>query len=368
MGEVTAVERESKTKKLLCHVVYTDGDMEDMHLSELKKYLIDPIPSNDDQDREVWKQGWGEEKGKTPAPFEKDYFRRSPCRLTCAKRFHPSMYPGFGHDSHLYHLKRISDRNYAMRAFCISDDPAKVGAKYCTFARERVAEKCVCWFAQTGLANHYDDTSIVDTVHADLVDPTKQGKCLLTSTSLDDATHEKTECIFMNLFASACPRTGFRGHPEVVAKCIRKASDTLVCFSIVESTLTKDILLALATCKRLSGLLIDDCALEGVSPQDADEALALVLKTFHRMRWLHVGGKRSTIFGESCWKVLEEGSCPLLEVLWIDTIGGRVTETSAGYRALGPASVLPRQLKLTMINSDRRANSEFVVGRRRWRH
>ena len=35
-GVVTACEREAGTNKLLCHVVYSDGDSEDLYLAEAR--------------------------------------------------------------------------------------------------------------------------------------------------------------------------------------------------------------------------------------------------------------------------------------------------------------------------------------------
>eukprot|EP00939_MAST-03C_sp_MAST-3C-sp1_P000269 g269.t1 len=361
-GEVTGVDREKGTKRWLCQVRYEDGDKEDMYLKEVKECLIGPAPV---AKREAVtapvsvSKGYGEDMDSDMPEFERDFFQRNACRVSGGKSFSPSKYPGKERSSYLYWLRRVSDNFYAMRSFCLAEDPDTVGARYITFRKTGILKKCISWMSASNLDRHAKDANIVDTVHPDLISPS-DGTSILKGKSLLSSVNEKTECLFV---FNQCKRS--KAEADVVTaieQCLRTASASLRCLSFLETTLKLSTFEAISSCKNLSGLIISTCdmsALTEVERGAVDRALANVLRRCNRLRWLQIESSR--VFGDECWSALESGSCPLLQILWVDTIGSSgVPEGSMGYRVLTSAgSLLTRQLRLCMVNPDKDLKSQF---------
>jgi len=418
-GKITSVERESGTKKWLCRVEYEDGDTEDLYLKEIKRHLVGPTPDPD----QTLRQGYGEVKlGRLP-DHDDQFFVRNLCRIPGGKVSPPESYPGEGKSSYLYWLRRISDQNYAMRSFCLAQDPDSVGARYMTFEKMGVLQRCVAWISPSNLDAHAKDPTIVDTVHSDLVDPQK-GMCLLSGSNLESCVNASTECLFVHGMKRVCARTGFKGDVAAVRRCLEVAKGSLRCLSLTECTISREMLETIAECSNLSGLIISQCDMEqmrtssraplsnddskhvdsnpidtkdGVgatpvppdsshtdatvqnistddvfeeaSPEDMDRALASLLTKCRRLRWIHLeGGPGQRMFGSSCWKALEAAPCPLLQVLWAETIGRKAMSFEGGAcsRVLNSRdSLLPRQLRLCVINPDPMLRSEVINARSR---
>ena len=218
-GKVTSVEREIGTKKLLCHVVYSDGDMEDLYLEQLKQYLV--VPINDGESTAEWTKGWGE-CNDSRTTFVPQLWERFPCQIEGAKRASWRKYPGGKNyrQSYLYCLQRLSERNYAMRALVYSTKDS-VGARFTTWKHARFRKRAVSWLPPTTMRDHITNRNIVDTFHADLVRP-KDGESYLTPVNLLRATNEDTECLFVN---------SLKCGSAAVATCIRKAKKSYVSLS-----------------------------------------------------------------------------------------------------------------------------------------
>ena len=206
----------------------------------------------------------------------------------------------------------------------------------------------------------------MDAFHANLMNP-QTGESLLTAENLLRAVNADTECLFVNRLGST---------PEAVARCIRAAKKSLRCFSMQASVLTIDILKALSECENLGSVLLENNFFNlkiDVSPENYDEALAGVLFSSSTLRCIYVEQhfKDSTfkqsvnIFGNKCWSVLGSNSCPLLQVLWVRTIGGAIENNKHAALALSPPSLIPRQVKICMVNSDMKLRSQCVSYNRR---
>ena len=368
-GEVVAVEREVGTKKLLCNVLYTDGDREDLYLKELKEYIVERPKEHEtvSSDENLWAKGYGEDKSTRVPVFDYEFFVRNPCRLQGGIVAPPDAYPGSGKSSYLHMLRCLSDRNYAMREFCTATFKNPTGARYATYSALHSSQRIPVWLPRTNLDEHAKTRTIVDGFHAHLIDP-KNGQSLLTGDNLEDAMTEGVECLFVNRLHDS---------PATIVRCIEKSRKTLLCLSLVDCTIDESTLRAIGTCSNLRGLILSECnisaaaaaetrgSLEENTTKAADAALAASLTACPRLRWLLCESRNCPFFFDACWTALEADSCPLLQILWVETIGRTVEKETAGYRLLtsGTGAVL-RQLRLCMINPDKKLNSEFLFVRR----
>ena len=141
------------------------------------------------------------------------------------------------------------------------------------------------------------------------------------------------------------------------------------------SLLTVDILKALSECENLGGILLENNFFNNkdVNSEHLDEALAGVLLNTRTLRWLYVEQhfeddtykNQVCFFGSKSWIALSSNSCPLLQVLWIRTIKDTFENNEYASKALNPPCLIPRQLKICMINSDMKLRSQHVIVRRR---
>ena len=195
----------------------------------------------------------------------------------------------------------------------------------------------------------------------------KTGKSHLTGENLLRAVNADTECLFVNNLGDA---------PKAVATCIRTASKTLRCFSMQASVLTVDILKALSECEKLGSILLENNYFQDVADANSekyDQALSEVLFCNPTLRCLYVEcqfkdntyRKPVHIFGNKSWSVLGSNSCPLLQLLWVRTIGDTIENNQHVTAALSPPSLIPRQLKICMVNSDMKLRSQVVSYKRR---
>ena len=77
------------------------------------------------------------------------------------------------------------------------------------------------------------------------------------------------------------------------------------------------MLAALATCPNLRGLTL---SMTETYAGDAD--LAPIISSCPHLRWLYID-ETSGLFQDASWKaLLQEGSCPNLEVLWMESTKG----------------------------------------------
>lgn len=280
-------------------------------------------------------------------------FARNKCRLPGSVTFDVSRYPEHhrGKQSFGYLIQRRSDRNYAMRALCLDDH----GAEYNTFKMTRVVMPSIVWFPPTNLNDHSNDLTVIDGVHLNLIRPI-DGQTLLTGRAIVDAvsaTGKPTECLFLN--GASNSNSGGAISANDVALAISKCSGSLLCVSLTECDTNINLVDALASCSKLRGLIIDECEFWGEDEQ-ADTALAAVLRSCPDLRWCLVQSK--SMFGTSCWEALAlDGSCPKLEVLWIDDAGARVKAGSDVIRKAlaGRADML----KLCKIRPDKKYVSQY---------
>ena len=292
---------------------------------------------------------FGEDPGCEDPTNDAKIFARNPCRVKGGNRCAPDMYPGkTGKTGYLAMMQRQSNRNYAMREFCLGDtDDGDVGARFKSFKLPRYVSRIVAWYVFDDLDVVGQDPSVTDTLHADLADP-KTGKCLLTRSNLLAAVSASTRCIFLNSHQT-CARTGFVAHETAAAEAIRTAAPSLECLSINESTLTGGALDELAKCRNLRGILLSNNCNDATA---TDAALAAVLRASSQLRWLYVDSQyeRVALFGDQCWNALQDGCCPLLQVLWIDfTSAEQEARLSKARRVLAKGTPVRTRLDLCMI-------------------
>lgn len=109
-------------------------------------------------------------------------FGRNPCRVDGGVGTPVSAFPGgAGIKGFVYLVQCISDRNYAMRAFCLDGHPS---ACYVTYKPPRCINKNCTWLSPTNLNQHGSDLTIVDSCHTDLTNPTDGESCLTTANLL----------------------------------------------------------------------------------------------------------------------------------------------------------------------------------------
>ena len=351
-GEVIAYDARAKYYKIR----YEDGDEEEMDAKDIKQYLVSQIKVGRNGEKEkssdpkaaaiaVVPRKFGPQKGN----FKPDdnRFMRNPCRISGGEQNLPSEYPGSGKSSFGYLIQRYSDRNYAMRGLCLDDD----GAKYTSFAKGGVTQRCLAFLPETDLNDHSNDVTIVDAVHLDLINP-KSGKSYLTGDNFLKAMSAEVECIFLNSYDMKS---------DVIVQAIDMCRDNLKCFSVTEGTVTKEMLAALAKCPNLRGLTL---TMTETYAGDAD--LAPIISSCSDLRWLYID-ETSGLFQNSSWKaLLQAGSCTNLEVLWVESTTG-----GDGWRnvARGNHDVIRRALnarkdtlKLCMINPDNKLKSRYIIG------
>ncbi|KAL7544518.1 hypothetical protein ACHAWF_007894 [Thalassiosira exigua] len=302
-----------------------------------------------------------------PIAVDPTLFERNPCRIPGGKSRHPSAYPNYhkGRGSFGFLLQRLSDRNYAMRAHCLDGR----GAEYNTYRKPRASYISVVWYPPTNLEDHSDDRKIVDGCHLDLICPDK-GCTYLTGpqllAALDDARgldeNGLVECLFLN---GAQSNPGSQLDAEEIAKVIARCRETLLCASLTECKLSAAVLSALASCKKLRGLILENCQLRGTGEEcPSDSKLAEVLRSCPDLRWLFV---KASIFGQACWDVLATpDACPKLDVLWVDS--PLQTAERADAARGNPDSIRGALegrrgvLKLCMINPDDSCESRYILG------
>jgi hypothetical protein len=292
---------------------------------------------------------FGEDLAAKDPTIDAKIFARNPCRVTGGHRCAPDMYPGkTGKTGYLALLQRQSNRNYAMREFCLGDAAdGEVGARFKSFKLPNYGCRTVAWYATEDLDVVGQDPSVTDTLHADLADP-KTGKCLLTRANLIAATSASTRCLFINSYQT-CGRTGVVADETAVAEAIRIAAPSLECLSIVESTLNGAALDELAKCHNLRGILLSNNSTDATA---TDATVANVLRASSQLRWLFVEGSYGSVvrlFGDQCWSALQDG-CPQLQVLWVDLSGaGQEAQLAKARRVLANGSPVRERLKLCMI-------------------
>merc|ERR1719174_3075910 len=115
----------------------------------------------------------------------------------------------------LYCIQRNSNRNYAMRAFCL-DSPCP-GARFVTYKAKRVMRRTAVWLTRSNLNDHATDDSIVDASHAAMFFPNKakqRTEILLTADNLIGSCNPRTQCIFVNCFAARGSGFVCEGHSK----------------------------------------------------------------------------------------------------------------------------------------------------------
>ena len=349
-------------------------------------------------------------EGPAPTPHAPDFFARHPLSRVAGglSKSRSKKHATAGRVSFPYFLRRLSDRNYAMRSCCMSAASTVIPG-YGTFSSPTVAMRCVSWrvprgdtLSELSAQNPQFNDKVVDTFHTDLCDPTT-GRSLLTLQNLTNAVRERgshLECLFIN-----------RLEHEDCAAAIRLASrqsSSVRCLTICESVLSSETLAAVATLgSSLRGLILSnnhsaeevDGEKEGMGynfPSDA--AMALVLASLPRLEFfvfenalpLSSGGRGSgdlkrkqkrrrhdrpfvktctRFFGDKCWNALgTRRCCPHLRVLWVDEIHPDwhrrpVSDNIVVHREIFVShhpSTLSRQLDLFMLNPDRELRSLAV--------
>ena len=198
-------------------------------------------------------------------------FGRNPCRVDGGVGTPVSAFPGgAGIKGFVYLVQCISDRNYAMRAFCLDGHPS---ACYVTYKPPRCINKNCTWLSPTNLNQHGSDLTIVDSCHTDLTNPTDGESCLTTANLLAACSAPGVECFFVN---------NFKGNAATsIAQCAAK----LKCLSLVECSLNQDSVAAMAGCTELRGIVLGE-----VSTDDAvtDAQFAQVLRSNPKLMWLQV--------------------------------------------------------------------------------
>ena len=353
-GEVVSYDAKAKYYKIR----YEDGDEEEMDAKQIKPYLVGAPklveggekkkPSDTKPAIATAPRKFGPQKGN----FKPDdnRFMRNPCRISGGEQNLPGEYPGSGKSSFAYLVQRLSDRNYAMRGLCLDND----GAKYTSFAKSGVTQRCLAFLPETDLNDHANDDTIVDAVHLDLINP-KSGKSHLTGENFLKAMSAGVECIFLNSYDTQNMKS------DVIVQAIDMCKDSLKCFSLTEGIVTKDMLAALAKCPNLRGLTL---SMTETHAMDAD--LAPIIASCPEMRWLYID-ETSGLFQNASWKaLLKDGSCPNLEVLWVESTkggDGRRNVARGDHDAIRRAlNARKDTLKLCMINPDDKLKSRYIIG------
>jgi hypothetical protein len=276
--------------------------------------------------------------------LDTELFLRNPCHVAGGQARVLKNFPGTGKASFVCLIQRLSDRNYTMRSLCLENS----GARYTNFSLPQWVCQSVAWLPDTNLDDHASNETILDTFHTDLFDP-KTGKHALTAKNLLAAAHSKIECLFL---------TNFTTDPKAIVKAIQ-ACPNLKCITLNSSSVSKEILQALAKCHELRGLIFCETENKGAD-HGLDEGLALVLSGCPHLKFLFVD---SFPFEGACWKVLAERACHALEVLWIDcpvNRDGRL-DVARGDHTVIRRVLTSRTLHLCMINPDRKLKSRFIV-------
>jgi hypothetical protein len=370
-GKVISYDTKSKFYK----VQYEDGDEEELESNEVKCYLTEEPKKISSVKKEKKKSTTERKFGTVTGPItnvaviDENIFLRNPCRIAGGKQHLPREYGNSGTckpiNSYYYLLQRLSDRNYAMRGLCIDGD----GAQYTSFKKTSIVNKCVVFLPETDLNDHADDPTIVDACHLDLICPST-GDCFLTAENLLKAVTPRTECIFINGYqlGGVGGTSQRKVNPNVIVDAIDTCRENLQCFSLTESVLTNEILLALAKCKKLKGVTLsmtqkyskDD------STEASDEGIESIIMSCPDLSWLFVE-ETAMLFGDASWKALDSTDvCPKLEVLWISSYH---KTDDCHHVTRGDHSVIRRvlsnryaSLKLCMINPDERLKSRYTIG------
>eukprot|EP00563_Minutocellus_polymorphus_P020716 CAMPEP_0197728640 /NCGR_PEP_ID=MMETSP1434-20131217/27594_1 /TAXON_ID=265543 /ORGANISM="Minutocellus polymorphus, Strain CCMP3303" /LENGTH=86 /DNA_ID=CAMNT_0043315127 /DNA_START=13 /DNA_END=269 /DNA_ORIENTATION=+ len=86
---------------------------------------------------------------------------------------------------------------------------------------------------------------------------------------------------------------------------------------MTDGIVTKEIMSALAKCSNLRGLML---SMTQTHATDAD--LAPIISSCPDLRWLYID-ETSGLFQDASWQaLLKDGSCPNLEVLWVESTKG----------------------------------------------
>ena len=359
-GELHSYDAKARYYKIR----YEDGDEEEMDAKQIKQHLVGVSKmvdgGKDDNDDEVQRKGsdpkpaaagprkFGAQKGNFKP--DENRFMRNPCRIEGGEEVLPADYPGTGKASFAYCVQRLSDRNYAMRGLCLDGD----GARYTSFAKSGVTQRCLAFLPETDLSDHANDETIVDAVHLNLINP-KSGKTYLTGTNFLKAVSADVECIFLNSYDTKNMKS------DAIVQAIDMCRDNLKCFSLTEGIVSKEVLSALAKCPNLRGLTL---SMTDTYATDVD--LAPIISSCPNLRWLYID-ETSGLFHNSSWNaLLKDASCPNLEVLWVES-----TKGGDGRRniARGDHDVIRRALnarkdtlKLCMINPDDKLKSRYIIG------
>eukprot|EP00471_Norrisiella_sphaerica_P003039 CAMPEP_0184484036 /NCGR_PEP_ID=MMETSP0113_2-20130426/5733_1 /TAXON_ID=91329 /ORGANISM="Norrisiella sphaerica, Strain BC52" /LENGTH=238 /DNA_ID=CAMNT_0026864789 /DNA_START=364 /DNA_END=1080 /DNA_ORIENTATION=+ len=222
------------------------------------------------------------------------------------------------------------------------------------------------------LDDHSHDSTIVDTLHPHLQDPTDMGNLLLTGKALIEACSADTSTLFLNMLMDIpTTRNRFLGDPiNDVIQAIEKVGEGLRCLSMVECVVAKSTLATIARYgSSIGGLLLqcynpsqsNRCRDRGERCEDpTDEDMANVLKSCPMLKFLWVDSLASPgFFGNKCWKSLEGGCCPLLQILWINSVKSTCAKRDISTakpafirQILAGDNPLSRSLKFSMINPD----------------
>ena len=361
---------EYDAKEKLYKVQYEDGDEEEMdHEEVMQCMVIHEVDSKKDLRPAKPPRVFGLVGGPEELMCKPDYdlFARHPCRVVGGERHNPEDYGDdsqinhpMGKSSFAYLVQRISDRNYAMRGLCVDGD----GAKYSTFSKPGMETKCVAFLPETNFNHHFNNNKILDACHLDLIHP-ETGACLLTPKNLKNAAATpKIECIFLNGYERK-DRIFQEANPKAIVDAITACKNTLKCFALTECVVSKEILAALAACKKLRGLVLSQTQKYHPSPA-TDQDLASVIENCRDLRWLYVD-ERSGLFDNACWTALAHVpyNCPNIEVLWVNSTQGT---DKRKFVARGDHNTIRRALRqrsesiqLCMINPDPKIRSRFII-------
>jgi len=372
-GKVVSYDTNSKYYK----VRYDDGDKEDMDVHEVKRYhvveskTITAVKKEKKKLSNTKAREFGAVSGNIAnvAVIDENIFLRNPCRVAGGMQHLPAEYGNSGSrkplNSYYYLVQRLSDRNYAMRGLCIDGD----GAQYTSFKKSCIVNKCVVFLPDTNLNDHADDPHILDACHLDLICH-KSGECFLTAENIMKAVTVHTECIFLNGYqlGGVGKTSKHKVDPNAIVNAIDLCRENLVCFSLTESVLTNEILIALSRCKKLKGVMFSttqNYSGDG-STNATDHGLESIIKECHDLCWLFVE-EGTMLFRDASWKALDsEKACPNLEVLWISSYQ---STDDRHHVTRGDHKIIRRvlnnrssALKLCMINPNEKLKSRYVIG------
>jgi hypothetical protein len=239
-----------------------------------------------------------------------------------------------------------------MRSLCLENS----GARYTSFSLPNIIRRSIHCIPDTNLNDHSLEDSIFDTFHTDLFHP-KTGKHSLTVETLVACVKPNTECLFITNLSN-----NNDAYSKAIVEAIQICSANLKCFTLNVSAMSTEILEALAKCPQLRGVTFDQNETKLTAEQhELDSAMAKVLTSCLHLRWLYID---YLPFHAACWSALAGGSCPELQLLWIDCPvhqNGCIGVTAGDHNIVRHV-LTTRTLSLCMIDPDEKLKSSFIVG------